>query len=231
MLARTDVAAPKAKGVAYDEATYTFERARHRSGTSATGSPPPLRARRPGTARGADLERLLEFGVDLALENEMLTGDGTEPHLQGILETDEINTRTRDTTNERRVEAIHRGDHRDPPLALRRADGIVLHPSDYEEIVFEKDDMGVYLLGPASQQTFRSLWGFPVVITSVMPEDTGIVGNWKMGATLYLRSGVTTRASDSHEDFFVRRMVALLAETRAAFAVRMPVAFCEVNAL
>jgi hypothetical protein len=35
--------------------------------------------------------------------------------------------------------------------------------------------------------------------------------------------------SDSHSDFFIRNMVAILAEMRAAFAVLQPNAFVEID--
>jgi HK97 family phage major capsid protein len=87
----------------------------------------------------------------------------------------------------------------------------------------------VYLLGPASQATSRTIWGFPAVVSSVFPNDTALVGAYKTGAIAWVRDGVSVRASDSHEDFFTRRMVALLAEMRAAFAAWQPRAFCEVD--
>jgi HK97 family phage major capsid protein len=110
----------------------------------------------------------------------------------------------------------------------------VLHPTDYEETIFEKTDSGdggyvwIGALAGLAGNTPMQLWGKPVVLTPAVPEDTGLVGSFKLGATVYMRAGVSVRASDSHADFFTRRMVQLLAETRAAFAVRLPVAFCQV---
>ena len=36
-------------------------------------------------------------------------------------------------------------------------------------------------------------------------------------------------ATDSHMDFFIRNLVAILAEMRAAFGVIQPSAFCKVT--
>lgn len=239
MLSRGDNAAATAKGDAYNEAAYEFELREapvrdigqwipaHRSELADQGQLQAL------------LERLLTFGVDLALEEEVLAGDGTGQHLTGILETDGINYVSRDGTNaERRVETLHRAITAERLTLFGEPDGMVLHPTDYEETLFEKtgaDGLGGYVwvgaLAGLQGNTPQSLWGKPVVTTPVMPSGTGIVGNFKFGGIVYVRSGVTTRASDSHADFFIRRMVAILAETRAAFAVPVPVAFCEVTNL
>lgn len=236
MTAREDDAAATAKGDAYNEANYEFEVRQapvrdigqwipaHRSELADQGQLQAL------------LERLLTFGVDLALENEIVGGDGTGQHLVGILETDGINYVDRDTTNaERRVETLHRAITRERLTLFGEPDAMVMHPNDYEQTLFEKTDAGdggyvwIGALAGLSGNTPQSLWGKPVVPTPAVSENTAIVGAFKMGATLYLRAGVTTRASDSHSDFFTRRMVAVLAETRAAFAVPLPVAFCEVS--
>jgi HK97 family phage major capsid protein len=236
MTARDDNAAATAKGSAYNEANYEFELREapvrdigqwipaHRSELADQGQLQAL------------LERLLSFGVDLALEDEVLGGNGTGQHLTGILETDGINYVDRDTTNsERRVETLHRAITATRLTLFGEPDGMALHPTDYEQTLFEKTESGdggyvwIGVLAGLSGGTPQSLWGKPVVTTPALTLHTAIVGAFKAGGVVYLRAGVTARASDSHSDFFTRRMVALLAETRAAFAVPLPVAFCEVS--
>jgi HK97 family phage major capsid protein len=235
MITRTDVAAPTAKGTAYSDATYEWELREAPVRDIGQGIP----AHRSELADQGQLEALLgtllSVGVELALEDEVVSGDGTGQHLTGILETDGINSVFRDvTTPERRVETLHRAITRERLTLFGEPDGMVLHPTDYEETIFEKtSSTGGYVwigaLSGLASGTPTQLWGKPVVITPAVPQNTGIVGNFKLGATVYMRAGVSVRASDSHADFFTRRMVQLLAETRAAFAVRLPVAFCEVT--
>jgi HK97 family phage major capsid protein len=235
MITRTDVAAPTAKGTAYSDATYEWELREAPVRDIGQGIP----AHRSELADQGQLEALLgtllSVGVELALEDEVVAGDGTGQHLTGILETDGINSVFRDvTTPERRVETLHRAITRERLTLFGEPDGMVLHPTDYEETIFEKtSSTGGYVwigaLSGLASGTPTQLWGKPVVITPAVPQNTGIVGNFKLGATVYMRAGVSVRASDSHSDFFTRRMVQLLAETRAAFAVRLPVAFCEVT--
>jgi hypothetical protein len=41
--------------------------------------------------------------------------------------------------------------------------------------------------------------------------------------------GANILVSDSHSDFFIRNLVAILAEMRAAFGVLRPAAFVEID--
>lgn len=237
MKTRTDVAAPTAKGTSYPEATYEFEDAEapvrdigqwipaHRSELADRGQLQAL------------LEQLLSYGVEFELEEQVLNGDGVGQNLEGILETTGINSVTRDTTNERRLETFHRGITAIRLDIYAEPNGIGVHPSDYEQTLFEGElddtgkDKGNYLWPAAvTGATPRTMWGLPVAITPAFTEGQGLVADFRW-ATVYIRSGVTTRASDSHSDYFTRRMVAILAEMRAALAVKLPSAFCEVNSI
>lgn len=227
---RDDVAAETALGTAYDEASYEYEL--ETSLVRDIGHFTP--AHRSNLADEGQLQALLtgrlETGVNLRLDSQMVSGDGNGENLTGILNTDGIGYVERNTTGDERIlEVIHRGITKIRLTLFAEPDAIGIHPSDYEKAVFEVGTDGQYLLGPASQATARTIWGFPAIVNAVFPEHTALPGNYKTGAVAWLNSGVTVRASDSHEDFFTRRMVALLAELRAAFAAWQPRAFCEVN--
>jgi len=228
---RDDSAAETAPGTAYGEADYEFEA--KQAPVRDIGHFAPVHRRNladEGQIRGV-IEGQLAYGVEARLETQIVSGDGQGENLQGILETDGIGSIVRNVSSpvESRLEAIHRGITAVRLGLFMEPDAIGIHPSDYEACVFEKGSDGQYLLGPASQQTSRTIWGFPTSITTAFPEGTSLVGNYRLGATLYLRSGVALRASDSHSDFFTKRMVAILAELRAAFAVPLPEAFAAVH--
>jgi len=228
---RTDVAAETAYGTDYSEATYTY--VERTAPVRDIGQFVP--AHRSQLADAGQLQALLEGrlgnGVERRLETQIVSGDGNAPNLEGILNKSGIGSYDRDTTNERRIEALHKGITWVRLNGYIEPDGIGLHPTDYEECIFEKDDNNNYLLGPAQAATSRTIWGFPVAVTPAFPLGTALVGAYKDGATLWLRAGVTVRASDSHSDFFTKRMVAILAELRAAFAAQQAKDFCEVTSL
>lgn len=240
---RTSAAAAKALGDPYDEATYEWEEV-----------PAPVsdighwtRAHRSQIADAPQfqgvIETQLEEDVKLGVEDMVLNGSGTPPELEGILTNSDVdgNAVTRDTTDERRIEAIHRGITKVRVTGFIEPDTVVLHPNDYEETLFEGElsDSGLakgnYLLpgvlGGVAGGAPMTIWGKTVVVTPVIPEGTGLVGNFRLGATLWVRSGVSIRISDSHDDLFIRRQVAILAEMRAAFGVQRSFAFSPVEAL
>lgn len=233
---RTSAAAETALGTAYGEATFDFEKVT--ANVQSIGH--FTTAYRENIADAAQFETIIENqlqeDVMLRLESQILAGDGTGNNLPGILHTSGVQSVTRDTTNERRVEAIHRA-ITEVRLAFREPSAILLHPNDYQETLFEKagaDSSGNYVWLGALQglqgDTPATLWGKPVVVSPVAVEGTGVVAYWK-DATLWQRSGVSIRISDSHSDYFTKRQVAILADMRGAFSVQRPGAFCEVLAL
>ena len=74
----------------------------------------------------------------------------------------------------------------------------------------------------------QTLWGLPRVECEAVPAGTGIVGNFRM-AVLWDREASSIMASDSHADFFIRNLVAILAEMRAAFGIIRPSAFVVID--
>ena len=57
---------------------------------------------------------------------------------------------------------------------------------------------------------------------------TGLLGDFSK-AVLWDREQTTVTMTDSHADFFVRNLVAVLAEERVAFGVVRPTAFVSLD--
>jgi hypothetical protein len=121
-------------------------------------------------------------------------------------------------------------------LAYLEPNGIAMHPNDWELVRLSRDAggsvtaSGAYLYGPPSQAVEPTIWGLPVAVTPAVPDDTALVGDFSK-AVLWLREGAQVLATDSHSDFFVKNLVALLAEMRAALGVLLPSAFCKVTSV
>ena len=75
------------------------------------------------------------------------------------------------------------------------------------------------------------LWGVPVVVTTSIGAGTALVGSFRTASVVYRRGGVTVEASNSHEDYFQKDLVAMRAEERVALAVFRPAAFAKVTGL
>jgi hypothetical protein len=61
-----------------------------------------------------------------------------------------------------------------------------------------------------------------------MTEGVAVVADWRL-AVLWDRMRVSISVSNQHSDFFIRNLIAILAEMRAAFGVLRPAAFIEVD--
>jgi HK97 family phage major capsid protein len=74
----------------------------------------------------------------------------------------------------------------------------------------------------------KRLWGYPVVESYYVTSGSAWLANWNK-AVLWDREQASISVTDSHSDWFIRNMVAILAEMRAAFGLIRPSAFIEVE--
>lgn len=207
------------------EGSMAFERVTATVKTLAVWIPATKRA----LSDAAQLRGLIddELRSDLAeeLENQMLNGDGLGENLPGIdntantlvqpFATDLLTTTRKAITN-----LLVNG--KSQPTAW------VFNPMDWETIDLLKDGENRYYFGGPVQAGVRTLWGIPVVQSFFQPQGKAWLANWRK-AVLWDREQASITVSDSHSDFFIRNMVAILAEMRAAFGVIRPSAFCEVD--
>ena len=87
-----------------------------------------------------------------------------------------------------------------------------------------KNTQGDYLLGAPGANVEPRLFGLPVVLTTAMLVDKFLVGNFRAAATIYDRWTARVEVATEHADFFVRNLVAILAEERLALAIKRPAA-------
>lgn len=176
------------------------------------------------------VNEFLLYGLREEEEDQILTGNGTTPNLRGILNTSGILTVGSAGTD---IDAIV-----DAIAAIRNANrepnALVIHPSDWFSTGFllAKDTAGNYLVGDprASLDQLNSLWGLRVVVTPAMTQNTALVGDFRQAVVADRQQG-TIYMSDSHNDWFSRNLLAILAEERLGFGVLDPEAFCTVTAV
>lgn len=182
------------------------------------------------------IDNFLEYGLEEELEDQMVSGSGSGENFTGILNTSGTQTQAyvQVGASAAGIDLLHTT--RKAKTLVRtvgraRANGYVLNPADVEKIDLIQDNNGVfYFGGPISSGTASGtgLWGLPVIESEAIPEGTGLVGDFSK-AILWDREQSTISVTDSHGDFFVRNLVAILAEMRAAFGVVQPNAFVEID--
>jgi HK97 family phage major capsid protein len=100
----------------------------------------------------------------------------------------------------------------------------VMHPNDWEAIDLLQDNEGRYYYGGPAKPGQPMLWGLPVVESEAMTEGYTVVADWKL-CVLWDRLQTAISMTNSHSDFFIRNLVAILAEMRAALGWLRPKAF------
>lgn len=229
---RTSAAAETALGTAYSEASFAFTQV-----TAAVKSIGHFTtAYRENIADAAQFDTLvrtqLQEDVMLRLETQILSGGGTGSDLTGIL-TESISSVSRNTSTERRVHAILRAMTSVRTGAYREPSAVLLSPLDYQDMIIEETNLtsttgaAMAFVPDITGATPGTVWGMPIVISTVASEGTGLVAYWK-DATLWVREGVSLRVSDSHSDYFTKRQVAILADMRGAFSTQRLTSYCKV---
>lgn len=176
------------------------------------------------------IDQFLRFGLEEELEDQMINGDGTGENFTGISNVTNVQAQAWDTNilvTTRKARTKVRTVGRDTPNAY------LLHPTDWETIQLIRDESGgagtgSFLFGGPAGNQAQTLWGLPVVESEALTQGVGYVGNFRQ-AVLWDREQATIQVSDSHSDFFIRNMVAILAELRAAFGVLRPKSIVEID--
>lgn len=177
------------------------------------------------------IDNFLRYGLEEELEDQIVSGGGSGEDFEGILTVEGTQDQAWDTnllvTTRKAKTKVKLG-------GRARATAYVLNPADNERIDLLRDasggdeDTGQFLFGSPTGTSAQTLWGLPRIESEAVPEGTGIVGDFKQ-AVLWDREQASIMVSDSHEDFFIRNLVAILAEMRAAFGVIRPAAFVLID--
>jgi len=174
--------------------------------------------------RGIIDQELREDLID-CLEDQLFNGNGVGENFTGLANqagtlVQVFNTDILTTTRQALTTLLVTG--RQIPTAW------TFSPTDWETVDLLKDSTGrFYWGGPLSQGPPR-MWGVPVVQSFHQTAGSAWLANWRK-AVLWDREQATITATDSHDDWFIRNMVAILAEMRAAFGLIRPSAFVNVE--
>lgn len=172
----------------------------------------------------AFVDNKLKYGVKAKEDAELLYGTGLNNNITGLMVDEDVQEFSRYQEGDTHIDVLRRA-LTDVALTDYAATGIVMNPIDFETIELMKGTDAHYIWlsipSPAGPQMFR----LPVVEANRMAQGSFLTGAFRQGATLYDREQASVRFSESHEDFFTRGMVAILAEERLALAIERPKAF------
>lgn len=173
------------------------------------------------------IDSFLRFGLEEETEDQIVQGDGTGENFAGILTTS--GTQAQAYSNSP-IETIRKGITKVSLVGRAVATAVALHPLDDEALDLAKDaQQRYYGLGPFGTGP-STIWGRRRIVSEAVPAGTAIAADWRF-AVLWDREQASISVSDSHSDFFIRNLVAVLAELRAAFGLIRPAAFviCDLT--
>lgn len=234
---RAHNAAPVAAGGTKPTSVYTVERIDDRVRTIAHLSEPiPRQYLSDITLLRQYVDGALREGLQLALEEQIIAGDGLEENLAGMLETEGIQSQAWDT---------------DPLTTARKAitllevvpitpGAFVLHPSDWEAFELLQTEDGAFRLVDGGERRVpvdrarRRLWGLPVALSTGMPEGTGLLVDFAGSTKYWEREGARIDWSENVVDAegvsdFVKNLIRFRAEGRWGFAVLRPAGVVELD--
>lgn len=176
------------------------------------------------------IDNFLRYGLAEELEDQIIAGSGAGENLLGILNTPGLTVQAYDgsvvgrevLTTLRRARTKVRTVGRANPTAY------LMNPLDWEAIDLMADNEGRYYYGGPTVLGSPRVWGLPVVENEGMTQGRALVGDLRT-VVLWDREQASIQVTDSHSDFFIRNMVAILAEIRAALGVLRPAAIVDVD--
>ena len=185
------------------------------------------------------IDNRLMYGLNQELEDQILSGDGNIPNLQGILasglSTLGLSAGSTYGGQANVVDAAYAAMVVVQVTGLAQPNAYVFHPVDWaavrlmrESAVTGNVNPGGYLYGPPSVAGPMTLWGRPVVESMGMTQNTLLTGDFQLGCMLFDREQGAVRVGTIN-DQFIRNMQTILAELRAAFVVFRPTAFARIT--
>ena len=167
----------------------------------------------------------MRYGLKYAEESEILFGDGTGVHLQGIVPQasaydGEFVPEAMTQIDQLRLAMLQ------SQLARLPASGHVLHFVDWAKIELTKDTLGRYIIGNPLSLAGPTLWGLPVVATELAAFlGKFLTGAFQTGAQIFDREDANVVISTENADDFEKNMISIRCEERLALAVKRPEAF------
>ncbi|PWL19263.1 phage major capsid protein [Falsochrobactrum shanghaiense] len=151
-------------------------------------------------------------------EAQLLNGDGTGQNLNGLIPNATAFDTALVDADDNKADIIRRAILQ-VRLAEYRADGIVLHPTDWADIEVLKETTGGYIWSNPTINNGQNLWGIPVVDTTAMPVGNFLVGAFARAAQIFDRWQDRVEVSNSNVDDFEKNLVTIRAEERLALAI------------
>lgn len=183
-----------------------------------------------------EIDNRLMYKLAMFEEQQLLRGDGLGTNIKGLLTRDGVQVEEAANAGDL-ADALFRATTKISTATDLSADGLVIHPTDYQALRLSKDSNQQYYgggyftgqYGNGSMMEQPPVWGLRTVVSPVVEQGKPLVGAFRLGGTVYRKGGIRVSATNSHNDDFVNNRVVVRAEERIGLAVRVPAAFVKVE--
>ena len=216
----TNNAGVVAEGAAKAESTFEFDLATANVVTIAHWTKITEQLAADAPAVTAYINAKMLYGLQLKVDNQIISGTGTSTQLGGFLKsgnhTDYSSAVTVPTGANLMDFALLIKTKLDtlgyPPKVL------LLNPEDWAGLALLKDSQKRYLLGGPAGITQKSLWGLPVETSASVPSGKYIMADFALGSTIYDRQEVALEI-DREGDDFRKNLLTIRVERRLGLGV------------
>lgn len=217
---RTNNAAVVAEGALKPTSAYVWEQVNLQIRTIAHITKLTRQAMDDHRQLADEVDSEMRYGLQLAEDTELLSGDGTGAHLTGMIPAATDFAAPFTMVDPNMIDVIG--------LALLQqslteypTDGIVLHPTDWMKMRLIKDADGKYILGDPNKAAPPVLFDRPIALTQAMPLGTFLAGGFKL-QKLYDRMSPEVLIASENEDDFIHNLYTMRCEERIGLALRKP---------
>ena len=171
------------------------------------------------------LDNNLTHTVDVTVQNQLISGDGSGENLSGISKvgnfTDYV---TSSGTATNTVDLL-----RNVAFKMRGANidnlTILINWTDWSALLGLKSTTNEYLINGILDPVKQTIYGIPVVLSSAVPAGKFAMGNFKMGGIVFDKTAMGLEIDRTGDDF-TKNLITIRAERRLGFAVVQPKAIC-----
>lgn len=160
----------------------------------------------------------MAYGVEAAVEAELISGDGTGQHLSGIFNSGNYTAHGLTDTSLTSLDVIRKA-----ALAVRlngfSPNVVFLNPGDYDDIIGAKDAELRYLIANPTAAQVLPLWGLRPVLSTAITAGEFVVADTFNGCTIFDRQQAEVAMFEQDDDNVQKNLITIRAERRLAFAV------------
>jgi HK97 family phage major capsid protein len=162
------------------------------------------------------INRRLRHGLAAKIETQLVTGDGTSPHLSGLTDSGNYTAYSLAASGDNIHDAASKAKYAMWAATGEAPDTVVVNPADWgAEERTREGTAGMYLFGGLTMA------GMQVVLSSAVSAGNIIVMNVQQGVVIFERQGATVELGRTGDDF-TSNLLTIRAEERLALAVLRP---------